>query len=138
MLWDVRKYSPRSGLVQPEGGGNDEERGRVAVPIGHSCRAPRHASPLSFDVKRKSQIKVGDRVTVMKVSPDSSAGEGMDTPAVFRRAVGRTFRVEGIDEYGHLELVVAERRPTPDKYESDTIWIEPEFVVLAQGQHAKK
>ena len=74
----------------------------------------------------------------MKVPPNLSAGEAMDTPAVFRRAVGKSFRVEGIDEYGHLELVVAERRPKRDKYESDTIWIEPEFVVLAKKHPAKK
>jgi hypothetical protein len=62
----------------------------------------------------------------------------MDTPGVFRRALGKTFRVEGIDDYGHLELVVAERRPSPDRYESSTIWIEPEFVILAKGRRAKK
>ena len=38
---------------------------------------------------------------------------------VFRKAVGKTFRVEALGEYGHLELMVAG---------SDTIWIEPEFV----------
>jgi hypothetical protein len=43
-----RKPSPRSGLVQPLGGGNDEERGHVAVPIERHRRAPRHASPLSL------------------------------------------------------------------------------------------
>jgi hypothetical protein len=38
----------REESAQPEGGGNDEERGHVAVPIGRLWRAPRHASPLSF------------------------------------------------------------------------------------------
>ena len=35
-------------MAQPEGGGNDEERGHVAAAIDCSRRAPRHASPLSL------------------------------------------------------------------------------------------
>jgi len=30
------------------GGGNDEERGHIAVPIERHRRAPRHASPFAF------------------------------------------------------------------------------------------
>jgi hypothetical protein len=48
---------------------------------------------------------------------------GIDTPGVFKRSLGKTFRVEGFDEYGHLELRVTKL---------DTIWIEPEFVVRAK------
>jgi len=53
---------------------------------------------------------------------------GLGTPRVFEHALGKTFRVDPVDQDGHLELVVAERRPSRNTYESDTIWIEPEFV----------
>ncbi len=40
-------------IGEPEGGDNDEERGHVAVPIERHRRAPRHASPLSFDKRAR-------------------------------------------------------------------------------------
>jgi len=70
---------------------------------------------------------------VTKLPPNLPDGAGIDTPGVFLRALGKMFRVEGFDEYGHLELVVAGGRPTPD-----TIWIEPEFVTLARRSRGKK
>ncbi len=91
-----------------------------------------------FDVKRNPQFKIGDRVTVTKLPPNLRGEGGMDTPGVFRRALGQTFRIQGVDDYGHLELVVAERKPTPATYQSDTIWIDPEFVALARKSRAKK
>ncbi len=92
----------------------------------------------SFDVKRTPQFRVGDSVTVVKIPPGLVGGEGLDTAGVFRRALGKTFRVDGIDEHGHLELVVAERRASPDTYHSDTIWIEPGFVVVAEARRGRK
>ncbi len=74
------------------------------------------------------KFKVGDRVKIKKIPPDLTDSAGINTPGAFKRALGRTFRIEGFDEHGHLELVVAERRPSSNRYESDTIWIEPEFV----------
>ena len=89
-------------------------------------------------MKKRPQFKIGDRVTVTTLPPNLDDRAEIDTPGVFRRALGKTFRVEGFDCYGHLELVVAERKPTPDTYESDTIFIEPEFVALARRNRAKK
>jgi hypothetical protein len=78
------------------------------------------------------KFKVGDRVRITKIPPDLTDSAGIDTPGVFKRALGRTFRIEGFDEHGHLELVVAERRPSSKRYESETIWIEPEFVARVE------
>jgi hypothetical protein len=89
-------------------------------------------------VKRTSKFKPGDRVTVAKVPTGVPSRKGLDTLTMFRRSLGKIFRVEGIDEHGHLELVVDERSPSPDKYESDTIWIEPECVVLANKPRGGK
>ena len=79
-------------------------------------------------VNPNPNFKVGDFVRVVKIPPALNDTAGIDTPGVFERALGKAFRVEGVSELGHLELVVAERHPSRDTYESDTIWIEPEFV----------
>jgi hypothetical protein len=79
-------------------------------------------------VKPTPNFKVGDLVRVVKIPPALSDSAGIGTPEVFERALGKTFRVDTVGQHGHLELVVAERRPTKSTYESDTIWIEPEFV----------
>jgi hypothetical protein len=85
---------------------------------------------------KAAKFKVGDQVKIEKIPPGLSDSAGIDTSGVFKRALGRTFRIEGFDERGHIELVIAERRPSSKRYESDTIWIEPEFV--ARVAHRRK
>jgi hypothetical protein len=70
--------------------------------------------------KKQRPFKVGDSVTIKRVPAGLTDSAGIGTPGVFKRALGKTFRVAGIVEHGHLELEVTRR---------DTIWIEPEFVV---------
>ena len=77
---------------------------------------------------KAQKFKVGDWVKIKKIPLGLTDAAGIGTPEVFKQALGRTFRIEGFDEHGHIELVVAERRPSSKRYESDTIWIEPEFV----------
>jgi hypothetical protein len=79
-------------------------------------------------MKPNPHFKVGDLVRVIRIPPALSDSAGIGTPGVFEHALGKTFRVEAVSELGHLELVVAERHPSKDTFESDTIWIEPEFV----------
>jgi hypothetical protein len=62
------------------------------------------------------EIRKGDMVRVIGVPANLHDRAGI---AAFESALGKTFRVEEIGEYGHLEPVVSF---------SDTIWIEPEFV----------
>ena len=83
---------------------------------------------------KKSRFKEGDFVRIMKIPSDLDDSAGIGTPGVFARALGGTFRIDGIDEHGYLEIVVAERRPTPTTYESDTIYLEPGFVEPVTGQ----
>jgi hypothetical protein len=52
-------------------------------------------------------IEVGDTVRVIAIPPDLHDSAAIGTPEVFAAAVGKTFRVEGIGEYGHLELIVS-------------------------------
>jgi hypothetical protein len=79
-------------------------------------------------MKPNPHFKVGDLVRVIRIPPALSDSAGIGTPGVFEHALGKTFRVDTVDQHGHLEFVVAERRPSNSTYESDTIWIEPEFV----------
>ncbi len=80
-------------------------------------------------VKRDaSNFKVGDLIRVVKIPSGLHDAARIGTPEVFQRALGKTFRIEGLDEHGHLELVVAEHKASEETYASDTIWIEPEFV----------
>ena len=67
------------------------------------------------------EIRKGDMVRVIGIPGNLHERAGIGTPRVFESALGKTFRVEGIGEYGHLELVVSC---------SDTIWIEPESSKL--------
>jgi len=72
---------------------------------------------------KRQAFKVGDFVTIKKIPTGLTDTAGINTPEVFKRALGKTFRVEGFDDYGHLKLEVTKL---------DTIWIEPEFVVRAK------
>jgi hypothetical protein len=81
-------------------------------------------SPSRRAVKKPRAFKRGDLVTVIRIPPGLKDVEDLQTKRVFRNALGKTYRVEGIGEFGHLELVVTKR---------DTIWIEPQFVVFGSG-----
>ena len=84
--------------------------------------------PQRADKKPHAYI-LGDLVTVIRIPPGLKDVKGLQTKRVFRRALGKTYRIEGIAEFGHLELIVTKR---------DTIWIEPEFVVLASANAPTK
>ena len=75
-------------------------------------------------VKKPRAFKRGDLVTVIRIPSGLKNDEELQTKKVFHRALGKTYRVESVGEFGHLELNVTKR---------DTIWIEPEFVVHASG-----
>lgn len=66
------------------------------------------------------KFQIGDFVKIIQIPNDLTDAANIRTPDVFKRALGKTFRIEGFNRYGHIELVVTRR---------DTIWIEPEFVV---------
>jgi hypothetical protein len=76
----------------------------------------------------KDRFRVGDWVKVVGIPSDLKDPAGIGTPKVFERAKGRTFRIEGFDPYGKIELVVTKRH---------TIWIEPDFVVRAEKPRAR-
>ena len=67
-------------------------------------------------------------IRVVKVPPGLQDAAGIGTPDVFANAVGKIFRIEGFDEYGHLELFILRSSTTQGSHPVDSIWIEPEFV----------
>jgi len=81
---------------------------------------------------KKRKYKIGDTVTVIAYTPACYAREAMDelgTEQIFKDMVGRSYRVHGFDQYGHLEL-----RPT----RSDTIWIGQKDVKLRAESPKRK
>jgi hypothetical protein len=94
--------------------------------------------PYFYDITRDNSLlmvrphhgkyRVENMVRVVKIPPGLHDSAGIDTPGVFDRALGNVFRIEAMNERGHLELVVAGRNPSQSTYQSDTLWIEPEFV----------
>jgi hypothetical protein len=72
----------------------------------------------------KQEFKVGDLVEVTHYTAGryaSGVKDELGTEALFRRIVGRRYRIMGFDEYGYIEL-----HPTPRDY----IWIKADDVRL--------
>ncbi|MFM7648195.1 MAG: hypothetical protein ACKO50_09030, partial [Cyanobium sp.] len=82
-----------------------------------------------FDVNTSQTFKVGDLVRVSKVPANLHDAAGIATPRIFEEALGRQFRVMGFNSIGFVELQVSK---------TDTIWIEPEFLVLERASAATK
>ena len=57
--------------------------------------------------RRIVKYHVGDLVKITGTPPNLSDPAGIDTPRVFRRALGKTFRIAGFGPYSHIDLVVA-------------------------------
>ena len=88
--------------------------------------------------KKSKRFKTGDFIKVVRIPPGLKNMPGMNTIGVFQRALGKTFPIEGFDEHGHLELLVASKGPDKSRiWDLDTIWIEPEFVMPAERPSKK-
>lgn len=88
-------------------------------------------------------VRIGDRVRLLRVPPDVEAmpdesvePDEMHTKDVFRRCVGRVFRIRGIgtnspnEDSGHVELWVRDGDDCDDVVRADTIWVEPEHIEI--------
>ena len=70
----------------------------------------------------KFGLKVGDMVKVTRYRPGRyppGVKDDLRTEALFKRMVGKSYRIRGFDEYGHIEL-----RPKRLSF----VWIEPDLV----------
>lgn len=68
---------------------------------------------------------------VLQVPPSVEQQMPQETRELFRRCVGQLLRIDGIDDYGHLELNVMDDGSQAPDYCHHTIWIEREFVESA-------
>ncbi len=68
-------------------------------------------------------IEVGDWVRLVEIPAQVTPAEP-DTYGIFRLALGKTFRIEGFDEFGHAELDVSRK---VEKFH--WIWVEPECLL---------
>lgn len=82
--------------------------------------------------RKRENIKIGDKVRVLKVPPAVKKEMPAETRRLFRRCVGKVLRVDGLGRCGFLELNVnaAGSQATPAAH---TIWIEPECVELVKA-----
>ena len=74
---------------------------------------------------RGKQLRPGDRVRLVR-RPPMGKRDPADTRAIFWRAVGRTFVVESLSEYGLAELDLRKIRKW------DTVWVEPCLLLLVR------
>lgn len=69
-------------------------------------------------------MRVGDWVRLVVVPP-GVAKMPPETRSVFRFALGKTFKVEDFNEYGLAELNLTKKIGS-----HNTIWVEPEYLLL--------
>ncbi len=69
-------------------------------------------------------ISAGDWVRLVETPPDILEMPE-ETQIVFEKALGKTFRIEKFNEYGHAELDL-----TKKVAKFNTIWVEPHFLLL--------
>ena len=74
------------------------------------------------------QFRIGDLVKVVQIPLELNDAAGIGTSELFQRVVGKTLRIDGLGEYGHLELNVLDDGSQAPDYCHHTIWIEPKFV----------
>ena len=79
---------------------------------------------------------VGRRVRVVSLPPLD--GLAPESQAAMRYALGRTFKVEGIGRYGHLELVLGPEADGQLGGFMNTVWLEPEHAVLAEDTPSER
>lgn len=73
--------------------------------------------------------RVGDNVRVVR-TPDALPSMPADTRKAFESIVGYVFPVKGIGRYGQLELMVGSVVDPLIGGFMNTVWIEPDCVVV--------
>ena len=76
-------------------------------------------------------IRVGDWVRLVEIPP-SIADMPHETQLVFKKAFGKTFRIESFNEYDLAELNLS-KKVARNNY----IWVEPEYLLLFRRKQVK-
>lgn len=76
--------------------------------------------------RNNRKISIGDWVRLVEIPPDVKTMPD-ETQIVFEKALEKTFKVEGFNEYGCAELDLTKKVA---RY--NTIWVEPHFLLLSR------
>lgn len=82
--------------------------------------------------KNNKNLCVGDWVRLIEIPPGIEKMPE-ETQIVFANALGKTFRIEEFNEYGCAELDLTKKVA---KY--NTIWVEPQFLLLSRKKAERK
>ena len=75
-------------------------------------------------------MKIGDKVRLVQLPANIVAGNAsLETLTVFRKCLGKQFRVGGFNEVGWVELHVG----NITKSKTEVIWAEPNLLELIPG-----
>jgi hypothetical protein len=79
-------------------------------------------------------MKVGDRVRIISIPPDTRDDAKLQTRALFERCLGKVFTIAGLEQveglpYEMLRLDVG--HVVGKEPYMETVWIEPQYVELA-------
>ena len=92
-------------------------------------------SPISYAERTPGlfgsrKFAVGDKVRMQLLPLDVERGLPDDRKELLRKCAGKVLRVEGIDQFGGLELhVLDDGTQSPDNYHH-IIFVEPQYVEL--------
>lgn len=82
--------------------------------------------------KSGKKINIGDWVRLVEIPNDISQAPE-ETKAVFKNALGKTFKIENFNEYGLAELDLTKKVAN-----FNIIWVEPHFLLLFRKKMSKK
>lgn len=85
--------------------------------------SPQKSKP--FDALGR-RLRIGDWVRLVRM-PDLGPAYPKESRAIFRKALGKTFRVDAFDEFGHAELNLSKKVEW-----GNWIWVEPPCLRISR------
>jgi hypothetical protein len=103
------------------------------MQIQRKKSTPQHQQVPSLSRKDRlsRSIRVGDWVRLVEI-PASIADMPHETQLVFKKAIGKTFRIESFNEYDLAELNLSQKVAR-----NNYIWVEPEYLLLFRRKQVK-
>jgi hypothetical protein len=72
------------------------------------------------------RLSKGDWVRLVAIPPEINKMP-KETKDIFKKALGKTFKIESFDKYGHAELDLTKK---VEKF--NFIWVEPEYLLRSR------
>ena len=114
------------GLISGERpGGLLSDWWKIFSNIGSSPAS--YAEPLP-DIPLRHKFSVGDKVRVQLIPLELERSMSDERRELFRRCAGKVLRVEGIDEFGALELHILDDGSQSPDYRHHVLFIDPQYA----------